>query len=648
MIDSKIVYVSGDGTGDFNVDDDNIKSSQTVINKAIQYVKNHSDYTTVCLKGPFTYWINKQIICCNNLELMGKDNAIIKLVNKAGWDAYVPLIGPKATTFKNIKIHDLEIDGNHDGNFDSKVGKKQVAPNVNKGLGYYNHAHFDNSSNIEIYNMYLHDGHGDGLRVKNCTNVKFHDNKVVKLGHEAAFFLRSDNCHSYNNTVAIRTNTGSRMNDCTNSSIHDNTVWAYADYWDAGGPGFQIERQYKSAISVDVYNNVIYNTYGPGIWVARNSAAIAESGKSKVNIYNNKIYGCGINPSIYWVAGILIDGIHNVYFENNVVDGCYGHGVVCMGMKDTATSCVKVSTYVRNNIITNTLKRKYMPEGTGVGIHNRYSSTHKMSVNNNCVYGNVSGNYKNVTSASDINKDPIFTDRSKHDYSLKSNSPCIKAGTGSSNIGLTTATKVADETIVDNTTNTTTTKTIILYPTYSNRLKESSPNNVLNTDTYTDIGELNGTTYRNLIFFRLTDYNNIKIKSAILSMHWYYPSGSKRTNDTVVEIYRPVAYINEQVTWENANKDTKWAKAGGSWYDKSGIINGSVPFTSLTFDNTTVPGNKYYNFDLTELVQKYLDGAWTNTGIFIKAKDEKDNYIAFYSGRIAATNKKMKLTITYE
>jgi hypothetical protein len=59
-----------------------------------------------------------------------------------------------------------------------------------------------------------------------------------------------------------------------------------------------------------------------------------------------------------------------------------------------------------------------------------------------------------------------------------------------------------------------------------------------------------------------------------------------------------------------------------------------------------VPGNKYYDFDVTQLVQEYISGKYSNTGFFLKAKTESGNYIAFYSTESSTASRRPKLTIT--
>ncbi|WP_370572579.1 disaggregatase related repeat-containing protein, partial [Methanomethylovorans sp.] len=54
--------------------------------------------------------------------------------------------------------------------------------------------------------------------------------------------------------------------------------------------------------------------------------------------------------------------------------------------------------------------------------------------------------------------------------------------------------------------------------------------------------------------------------------------------------------------------------------------------------------NKYYEFDVTQLVQEYVNGT-DNTGFFLRAKTESNNYIAFYSSEWPNADQRPKLTV---
>jgi uncharacterized membrane protein len=147
--------------------------------------------------------------------------------------------------------------------------------------------------------------------------------------------------------------------------------------------------------------------------------------------------------------------------------------------------------------------------------------------------------------------------------------------------------------------------------------------------------------------FDLSSYKTTDtLSKATLSLYWYYPAGKTRTSDTVVEVYRPVEWDPKYVTWNYRISGTSWSNAGGSWYDKNAVAQGTSPYASITFPAGTVPGNKYYDFDVTQLVQEYVSGKYKNTGFFLKAKTESGNYIAFYSSEYSNAAMRPKLTIT--
>jgi hypothetical protein len=198
---------------------------------------------------------------------------------------------------------------------------------------------------------------------------------------------------------------------------------------------------------IEIHDNTIHNTYGPGIWLfnSDSSSATAEQGKN-VHIYHNILYSTGTDPSIDRAGGIVTAGFHDTLIENNVFDATYHAAVVQMnpgGSPKYSPKGSKYTTIVRNNIIVNTVKRTKDPNGTGYGAINYLPETHAFVLENNCLYNNTAGNYKNANSTMDIYKDPLFADRKNHDYYLQSaagrwngkiwvkdkiSSPCIDAG----------------------------------------------------------------------------------------------------------------------------------------------------------------------------------------------------------------------------
>ena len=433
---SQVIYVAGDGSGDFNCDG---VADQVEINEALKLVAENPSYTTVHLKGPFTYTITDTIYIASNTTLEGDSSAVVKLVDNAGWPSMQPLIRQVERDPSNIGtiiIRGFEIDGNHDGNTD-----------VLRGKGYYNFIDlwYDN---VEVYDMYMHDSHGDGLHVVYSASTNFHDNKVSLLGHDALFAIKSQNVEAYNNVITCRTNSGVRVWNTNHVKIHDNVIDGISG---SGGPGIQIQKGLEDISyamnDIEVYNNTIHHTLGPGIWLYAKSDPYTKEEARDVRIHHNIFYNAGTNPGIDWTGAIVTSGFYDTVIENNVFDSNY-HAAVSIQAPGSLPPDSGYTTIVRNNIIANTLERNYLPDGTGNGVVNYLPETHSFILENNCFYNNVGGDYKNVEpSSSDIHEDPLFADPKNHDYHLKSvagrwnggtwvkdsaDSPCIDAGCPSS------------------------------------------------------------------------------------------------------------------------------------------------------------------------------------------------------------------------
>ncbi len=162
-----------------------------------------------------------------------------------------------------------------------------------------------------------------------------------------------------------------------------------------------------------------------------------------------------------------------------------------------------------------------------------------------------------------------------------------------------------------------------------NRLKQSTPDTVLGSSPWLDVGKLGDNNYHSVLWF---DIPNETVESATLSLFWYYES---RDNDTEVELYRPAIWNPDHVTWNSYDDGLNWLFPGGVYFIK--------------YDTVTLignPDNQYHEFNVTELVNRYIDGTYDNTGFFIKA-NEKDGYVAFYSMEHSNVNQRPKLEFSY-
>jgi beta propeller repeat protein len=182
-----------------------------------------------------------------------------------------------------------------------------------------------------------------------------------------------------------------------------------------------------------------------------------------------------------------------------------------------------------------------------------------------------------------------------------------------------------------------------------NRLREVAPNKVYKSSPYIDVGGENSVRWRDVIGFDLSEYTgSTDVSNATLSLYWYYPADSTRSENTVIEIYRPASAWNPSyVSWNKRDKGTRWKNPGGDWYDKNGVLQGSTPYATLTIKGSSLPDNKYYELDVTDLVKEYTSGKYENTGFLIKARTESNNYIAFYSSDCGNTDQVPKLQLVY-
>jgi PKD repeat protein len=413
---TSIIYVTGDGSGDYNC---NATNADVKINQALQFVADNPEYTTVYLKGPFTYIIKDTLLIGNDTTLTGDPGATIKLADTAKWDVSKPMISGNSSTH-DITIYGFTIDGSRNTN-----------NNVGSGQGYYNIICLNNCQGIDIHNMFLTNNHGDGLRTSHCSNIKFYDNRVYLLGHDGIYICYSSGVEAYNNIITCRTNSGLRASDTNHVNFHDNVIMSEG----SGGAGIEIQKEGTNAImdDIEIYNNIIHDTVYAGIWIFGASSYPISS--ANVHVHHNQIYNTGFGSGNIAVGGILSDGFNGL-IENNVIDGVYGSGIAQANIYSASPTTQGCVLTLRNNIITNTKN--------GYGVYNTLTNSHSFVLQNNCFYNNTHGDCNGVTiSASDICANPLFVNTTNHDYHLQSTaghwngngctndcvtSPCIDAG----------------------------------------------------------------------------------------------------------------------------------------------------------------------------------------------------------------------------
>ncbi len=184
------------------------------------------------------------------------------------------------------------------------------------------------------------------------------------------YAIGSENVEAWNNKITCRTNSALRVWNSNKVKFHDNVIESFY-HWSAGGPGIQIEKSEGIIMdNIEIYNNIIHNTYGPGIWIlTHDTSSTTEDQAKNLHIHHNIFYNTGTNPSITWVGGIVASGFHDTLIENNVFDGCYGAAIAHIFSPDYSPEG-GFTTIVRNNVIINTQKRTKDSAGTGCGIAN--------------------------------------------------------------------------------------------------------------------------------------------------------------------------------------------------------------------------------------------------------------------------------------
>ncbi|MCC4768772.1 DNRLRE domain-containing protein [Methanosarcina sp. DH2] len=653
------VYVNTDGSGDFNCDG---TDDQVEINKALAYVAENPEFTTVHLKGPKTYVISGSIFIGSDTVLEGDSTAVIKLEDKADWPLEKPLITQiDSSESQNITVKGFEIDGNHDGNKEKGRGK-----------GYYNLIHFLNCKNIQVHDMYMHDNHGDGLKVVKGSNIQFYNNTIYKLGHDALYVIYSSNVEAWNNKITCRTNSGLRIYNGNHVKFYNNVINSEGE----GGAGIEIQKAGSSTVmnDIEIYNNLLYETNAAGIWITGYGSVYSKDSAKDVYIHNNKFYKTGINPGADWSGGVVLNGFYDTLIENNIFDGCYGAAIAHKEVDNEFSSTGSgYTTIARNNIIINT--QSSSTAGEGYAFYNKLENTHSFILQNNCLLNNAGGNYMYASSESDMQADPALVEQLDKKGSSAENLPCTEAlqagpqelpyeiDEHDTDAGQEEGPESGIERMISKIirfvkniflsftsgeSDNENLKTALPSVVSDNRLKEESPNTTFRETEYMDLGERSeGGKYRDVILFELNQLGGTNnIEKATLSLFWYYPDEA-RPKDTILEVYRPEKWCEEHVTWEARETGTLWQNPGGDWYDKNGVSQGSTPYATITIKGSTLPDERYYELDVTDLVKEYTSGKYENTGFLIKAKVENRNYIAFYSSEWQDKNQRPKLTIEY-
>ena len=433
-----IVYVAGDGSGDYNCDGTN---DHEEINQALQFVANNSEYTTVYLKGPNTFWISEPIVMPSGTKLKGDASAVVQLVDYAVWPNNKPMIrqegephwGPDGDLGEALLgsdfdyVSDIEISG-----FEVTGGK-----NDDKTVGQYYVILilFYKAHNIKIHDMTLSKSRGDTIRIFNGEDVDIYNNWMKETGHESVYFKYVTNVNIYDNEMYVsRANDAIRAEHCGNLDIHGNIIKNSLERGPNGYAGVYIESGSLVPLGYcEIYDNVIFAKCS-GLMI---KSELGDKRVKDIHIHHNIFYKILFRRD-HLHGGIHLMGVHNTLIEFNTFDQCEHDAIIYEWGKHEGEE-PGYETIVRNNIITNS--ERY-------GINDLTDSRHTFICEYNDIYNSGEGDYNNASSTTDIHVDPLYahntgTDPDAIDLHLKSQegrwdgtnwvndaliSPCIDAG----------------------------------------------------------------------------------------------------------------------------------------------------------------------------------------------------------------------------
>jgi Right handed beta helix region len=374
-------------------------SDQTEINQALSAAAA-SPGSTVYLKGPFTYTPTGTVQIGSNTELTGDSTACLKVPNSAAWAHGVAIISQSVSVPTNIRIHGFEINAN-------RWNQSEV-----EGDGYYNCISLGggtstHATNIEVYDMYIHDSLGDGVRLNHVDNVHIYNNRIEVPGHECVFLLDSVGGDIHNNTFIQKCNSAVRTDNCQNINIHHNTSDKHTVDTN-GNSAIQIGNQPASygltrlTQNINIYENTLRDSPGSGIMLM-DAYGAAGTTPQTVHIWNNTITGCGWKPNyVKYAAGISIWNWGNgAVIEYNTIDTAYNAGLLIFGAITSGCTIQFKNNNILNTKNSGSTDPTRMLNVTGYGILNTLPAKMTVYAEDNYFSNSATGNYYQVTPISE-------------------------------------------------------------------------------------------------------------------------------------------------------------------------------------------------------------------------------------------------------
>ncbi len=409
---SHVLYVSWDGTGDYNCDG---TGDQEEINAALAYAASNDQYTTVYIKGPHTYSVNQPIAMPSNMKLTGDATAKVLLVpvTSTTWPGNKPMIYPAGQKYwesHDSYTYDLgtALYGKNEESIDNvEISGFELCGGIGQPLqsGRWNLIliQFYRANNIKIHDMNLNHAYGDIIRIMGLstrsTNVEIYNNIIDWSGHEGAYLVRVDGVKCYNNEIyEIDTNAGLRIHDCSKIEVYGNTI---GHDWNAGASGYAgiyicingFEPEWA-----EIYDNYVYGR-DIGILIQVEHQSMKGEG---VHIHHNRIFNT-INYYDYYYGGINVIQARDVLIEYNTIEGSTRSGIrFYFENIDESLFPWDFTTTVRNNIINNCATYGIESSST--------SGKQHFEISNNNIYNCGSGYYRNTftTPVNDTHYQPLY------------------------------------------------------------------------------------------------------------------------------------------------------------------------------------------------------------------------------------------------
>lgn len=334
-----------------------VKTNDISTQDEISYASSKG-YNLYFPKGVYQLGANLVLENVNNTRMFGDGiDTVIKIKNNISgeWGAYIQAIEPENFTIENMKI-DCGTQTNSKYVISLLNGNNLTLKNLEIANGHGYATRLNDSSNITIENLYIHDfkNLGDGTvsggiygqRMKNV----YINNVVTKNIDDHAYYLTGDGDDA---TTQYAENIQISNCKCFNNGL-DNSETA------SGALTI-----YGRISNVEVNNCYFYNCK-EGIHITKHVATL----NTPKNItINNCIIKNSINNAVY-IEGLDSDLIESISFTNCIIDNSSNDG----GLSVRKAKLISINGCVVKNCHT-------------VGIE--FVDTDNSIINNNLIYNNV-------------------------------------------------------------------------------------------------------------------------------------------------------------------------------------------------------------------------------------------------------------------